>query len=1287
VPGYGGKKMRSKALIGVGIILVILLGVFLIHPIKTSSENEQVIVKYDLIELSDMQMNVNKDNQVELTPQKGPVEKIVFKELNQSNPGRLGMADIDEKSSGLDDAVEVYSIDPTDLNFESAKVTAVAKGNILYKCKDWNFTEQKCYGSWIKLIDIVPGKEYSFVLTKDDPGFAEINATEAVHLDKNYGFISDIFGEIEHKDNNWSEPIYKDEYVRVTYQKNLSNGNIIDVYARNNNENSTWFEVYAADTTTPLLGKAEIINKTGEWVYITINNLSIPTDTFDFKILGESLEFDYIHDAIRVLLDNNLTANTTSVVEGNNLLVNGSHVIGNGGPPTNPWVVALNDTRNGKVVNSTCYTGSALQVTSITFTSCATCTANANGSASIGATTGQNQNFNINWELKTCSGSASYSPVNLITYLMSGDGGSTLDNTTGNITILPNRPTVSIAYPSNGETYNTQLLYIRPVITGNNISKCWYNLNNAGNITFNCSIEPNITANAGLNNLTVYANNTFNYVGNRSITFTVNTSISLVIQITSPANNTNSGVATPKIKLLATDNLYPSVNYSVYIYYSNDTLYAISNNGTLTSNVETEIVLGTHLDLIGNSTLYKIKVNATDAGNNTDETLNLYYNLTMPYIELLSPVNQYSDSDGNISFSFEVIDAYPSLNCSIYINNVLNKTNSSSFSRNITVFNVTGINESANNTWKIVCINAVNNNITDSRIFHVDKTPPVINWINATPNPINNSQKINITANVTDNYAVKMVTVTINGSVYYMYLSSTKDVYYDSINISGLSSGVYNYSINATDNADNLATSMTGNFTILDNTPPNVTLNNPSIDYINNSGGPINITFNCSATDNLNLKNVSLYITNSTNQSFAFNKTANISGTSNSSAWNLSLNNGNYTWNCIAYDNSGNYNWSANRTITISQPAIDYYPNVTFNFQDPSDIDSSNVLGRLLNISYNISDDIGIKESSVTLYHQTNNSASNSLIYTNGTSEGGYQSNYIVRTNASDVWYFKYSDSMVYPATYNINESVMVNTPHQTYQLQSSNNYVKIELLNVSNTKNYSFFELMAYNLSSTTNPLRIYYCNSSFGGSQDPKLSSNCINFYNLNAIGYYNHSHGIYSSHHLIPFAINSSSGKIGSVSITSRSYFMLRGTTSSTNNWNISYIPNISRINAIQITTNSGNAWSNFSGTVDAHLHQYEGTDRFCYYACANDTIDQQNCSTIRCDLIDLAGLPPIAPVVYNPTNQTYGGNISINYTAAESPNNYPISYYNISLLKDDFTFNQTIIGNNSNNLSYI
>ena len=110
---------------------------------------------------------------------------------------------------------------------------------------------------------------------------------------------------------------------------------------------------------------------------------------------------------------------------------------------------------------------------------------------------------------------------------------------------------------------------------------------------------------------------------------------------------------------------------------------------------------------------------------------------------------------------------------------------------------------------------------------------------------------------------------------------------------------------------------------------PNVTLISPVANYINDTAATTSINFSCNVTDDYQLVNISLYLTNSTNESFTLNQTTGITGTFNSTNWTLELSTGNYTWGCLAYDNASQSNWSAaNRTILLNYttPAADDYP-------------------------------------------------------------------------------------------------------------------------------------------------------------------------------------------------------------------------------------------------------------------------------------------------------------------------------------------------------------------------
>ncbi|MBD3310277.1 PQQ-binding-like beta-propeller repeat protein, partial [Candidatus Woesearchaeota archaeon] len=134
------------------------------------------------------------------------------------------------------------------------------------------------------------------------------------------------------------------------------------------------------------------------------------------------------------------------------------------------------------------------------------------------------------------------------------------------------------------------------------------------------------------------------------------------------------------------------------------------------------------------------------------------------------------------------------------------------------------------------------------------------------------------------------------------------------INCSYAGSSNYNASfdahhINATDEED-----------------PIVTLEEPFPGHFNSSG-KANITFNCSATDNFNLTNISLFLTDAGNHTFRKNQSSSTGGRSNHSAWTVELGLGNYTWNCLGFDSLGNFDWGdLNRTVVMNLTDLDAPP-------------------------------------------------------------------------------------------------------------------------------------------------------------------------------------------------------------------------------------------------------------------------------------------------------------------------------------------------------------------------
>lgn len=116
---------------------------------------------------------------IEVIPKQKFIEKLLIYNVNIIEPliGIIGVDNVSRKQ--IIRNVEVkkqYAIDASDLDFETATLTAVAEANSLFKCKQWDYDTEVCFGSWEKIKDLVPGQEYELTITPDDPGFVEGNS-------------------------------------------------------------------------------------------------------------------------------------------------------------------------------------------------------------------------------------------------------------------------------------------------------------------------------------------------------------------------------------------------------------------------------------------------------------------------------------------------------------------------------------------------------------------------------------------------------------------------------------------------------------------------------------------------------------------------------------------------------------------------------------------------------------------------------------------------------------------------------------------------------------------------------------------------------------------------------------------------------------------------------------------------------------------------------------------------------------------------------------------------------
>ena len=95
-----------------------------------------------------------------------------------------GKADRLRLNNRMRKAIDIFAIDPARMDFTDGSITIQAAGTELYKCREWNFTEERCYGEWVKISDLAPGEFYNITLTPDDPAYAQtIQPDAATGLD------------------------------------------------------------------------------------------------------------------------------------------------------------------------------------------------------------------------------------------------------------------------------------------------------------------------------------------------------------------------------------------------------------------------------------------------------------------------------------------------------------------------------------------------------------------------------------------------------------------------------------------------------------------------------------------------------------------------------------------------------------------------------------------------------------------------------------------------------------------------------------------------------------------------------------------------------------------------------------------------------------------------------------------------------------------------------------------------------------------------------------------------
>lgn len=128
----------------------------------------------------------NATYDIEINFQDASVTRLNIENLLYKENMEIGVDELDESKDYISGRTveKAYAINLYDLEFNSSSFTAIASATELWKCKDWNFTLQECYGTWELHMNLTPGQEYSINLYPGDPGFVEaFDTNEAVDVD------------------------------------------------------------------------------------------------------------------------------------------------------------------------------------------------------------------------------------------------------------------------------------------------------------------------------------------------------------------------------------------------------------------------------------------------------------------------------------------------------------------------------------------------------------------------------------------------------------------------------------------------------------------------------------------------------------------------------------------------------------------------------------------------------------------------------------------------------------------------------------------------------------------------------------------------------------------------------------------------------------------------------------------------------------------------------------------------------------------------------------------------
>jgi len=237
---------------------------------------------------------------IEITPSETIIEKLLIYNVNITEPltADIGVDDVQREQEIKNvEIIKQYAIDASELDFETATLTATAEATSLFKCKQWDYSTEVCFGTWEKIKDLTVGEEYSLTITADDPGFVEgninitivpINITELtliksilnITIAKNNNYTIDLKDYFSNIDNNTIFTYNLIDNISIVFENNVATfipdkdfvGKKFTFITASKGDDSAISNVFIITVTARNLVDCDILRKTDDGNYYCKDN-------------------------------------------------------------------------------------------------------------------------------------------------------------------------------------------------------------------------------------------------------------------------------------------------------------------------------------------------------------------------------------------------------------------------------------------------------------------------------------------------------------------------------------------------------------------------------------------------------------------------------------------------------------------------------------------------------------------------------------------------------------------------------------------------------------------------------------------------------------------------------------------------------------------------------------------------------------------------------------------------------------------------------------------------------